>query len=179
MKHLEGLRKPNADQFPSLHNAEGNVVQLQRLTHRHLAIMDFMLANPVVPMSQVAVHFKVSQAWLSTVRNSDLFVARLNERRKLMDEDQAYRIGTKMAALAEKGIDAMSGIMEDVDQSATVKLDATKTALETLGFLGKNAQPAAPQQAPVQVNIGMSAFESAREKAMLGHRTRPALGDKS
>ena len=174
----DGLNKPNADQYPTLHDSEGNALQLKRLGHRHLAIMDFMLANPVVPMSAVADEFRVSPAWLSTVRNSDLFVARLNERRKLMDEDQAFKITRKLGALAEKGLDALTHIVEDEEQSASVKLDATKTALEAIGFLGKASQAQPAQTAPVQVNIGADVFQQAREKALQGHQTRPLLENK-
>lgn len=175
MDYMKGLNKPNADQYPTLHDSSGNAAQLRRLGHRHLAIMDFMLANPVVQMSAVAIHFKVSQCWLSTVRNSDLFIARLNERRRFMEEDQAFRIGTKMAILAEKGIDTMTEIMDDEEQTATIKLDATKTALEALGFLGKNSISAQPQAPAIQVNINSDVFLQAREKAIAGHKARPML----
>ena len=57
-----------------------------------------------------------------------------------MDEDHAARIGKKMMNLAEKGIDALADGMDDEEQSLSTKIDATKTALEALGFLGKASQ---------------------------------------
>lgn len=170
--------RANADTMPSLYDSGGNVVQLKRLTHHHHAIMDFMLANPTFTLDELAKHFKRTPAWVSTVRNSDLFQMRLKERRQLMDEDQAFRIGQKIAKVAEKGIEAMLDVVQDDEQDARVKLDATKTALEAIGFLGKgrtSSSDPAQAAAPVQVNIGMSVFEQAREKAIAGHQARPVL----
>lgn len=169
----QGVAKPNADQYPALYSTTGEVYQLKKLSHRHHAIMDFMLANPQLPMSKVADHFGVTQAWLSTVRHSDLFEARLAERRRMMDQDQAFRIGTKLQTLAEKGIDALCDIVDDEEQTADAKLNATKTALEAIGFLGKGAQPssgAQGQQPAVQVTINNDAFQQARQTAMSGHK---------
>lgn len=168
-----GVAKPNADQYPALYNQAGEVYQLKKLSHRHHAIMDFMLANPQLPMHAIAEHFGVTQAWLSTVRHSDLFKARLAERRQLMDQDQAHRIGSKLQTLAEKGIDALCDIVDDEEQTADAKLNATKTALEAIGFLGKGAQQASgaqSQQPAVQVTINNDAFQQARETAMGGHK---------
>ncbi len=169
--------KPNsrADLFPLLQNQKGEVFQLAKLSHRHHAIMDYMLANPVARMPEIAEHFKVSPAWLSTVRNSDLFKARFAERRKLMDEDHSNRISQKMMDLAEKGIDKLTDIIEDDEQDGRLKLDASKMALESLGFLGKGAQAPAPTQPAVQVNIDSSSFAQAREKAIAGHKADPRV----
>lgn len=170
-----GVAKPNADQYPALYSESGEVYQLKKLSHRHHAIMDFMLANPTLPMSKVAEHFGVTQAWLSTVRHSDLFKARLAERRMMMDQDQAHRIGSKLQTLAEKGIDALCDVVKDEEQTADAKLNATKTALEAIGFLGKTAAPASGAQGqPAQVNISINndAFQQARETAMGGHKAQ-------
>jgi len=168
------MNKVTADHFPlPFDDSEGNVVQLTRLTHRHHAIMDYMLANPTRKMSEVAAEFKVTGAWLSTVRNSDLFKARLAERRRLMDEDQAHRIGQKMFELAEDSIEAMSDIIADTDQDGKLKHEIAKTALENIGFLGKGAgQQSAEQKPPGLDHIEVSVLVEARQSAMGGSTAR-------
>lgn len=165
----------NEDLYPSLHEMDEGFT-LQKLSHRHHAIMDYMLAHPVKRQPEVAAYFKVTPAWLSTVRNSDLFKARFAERRRLMDEDQSTRIASRLADVAEDGIEALSDIIADEEQDGRLKLDATKMALESLGFLGKGKVHGEPQQAApaIQVNVGLSVFEKAREKAIQGSRALAA-----
>lgn len=127
--------------------ANGNVVQLKTLRPRHHAIMDFMLANPRIPYSAVAAEFNVTQAWLSTVINSDVFRAQLSARRSLMDEHVNRNIVTRLQTLAQKGLTEMEAILDDEEVSASTKLDVAKTSLTALGYLGTKGA------SPVQVNI--------------------------
>jgi hypothetical protein len=90
-----------------------------------------------------------------------------------MDEDQARALTAKLANIADKGLTALTDIVEDEEQDGRLKLDATKTALEALGFLGKGRVNGMDQQQPqtaIQVNIGQSAFEVARERALMGSK---------
>lgn len=127
--------------------SNGNVVQLKTLRPRHHAIMDFMLANPRIPYSGVAAEFGVTQAWLSTVINSDIFRAQLNARRGLMDEHVNRDIVTRLQGLAKKGLSEMESILDDEEVSAATKLEVAKTSLTALGYLGSKGS------SPVQVNI--------------------------
>lgn len=128
--------------------SNGNVVQLKTLRPKHHAIMDFMLANPRIPYSGVAAEFGVTQAWLSTVINSDIFRAQLNARRGLMDEHVNRDIVTRLQTLAKKGLTEMEAILDDEEVSASTKLEVAKTSLTALGYLGAKSSTS-----PVQVNI--------------------------
>lgn len=125
----------------------GNVVQLKTLRPRHHAILDFMLANPRLPYGAVAEQFGVTQAWLSTVINSDLFRAQLQARRGLMDEHVNRDIVSRLHVLAKKGVDVMEAILDDDEASASTKLEVAKTSLTALGYLGTKGGT------PVSVNI--------------------------
>lgn len=127
--------------------ANGNVVQLKTLRPRHHSIMDFMLANPRIPYSAVAAEFGVTQAWLSTVINSDIFRAQLAARRSLMDDHVNRDICGRLQRLAKKGLDEMEAILDDEEVSASTKLEVAKTSLTALGYLGNKGS------SPVQVNI--------------------------
>lgn len=134
-----------ADQFPLIYSG-GNVVQIKKLSHRHLAIMDWMLANPEKKLGECAEFFKVSAAWLSTVINSDLFQARFAERRNVMEAHQHARISQKLLDMTEDGLGAMHDSLRDDEVDPKTKHDMTRTALEAIGILGKRG-------GGVQVNV--------------------------
>lgn len=130
------MNRCTADQFPTLQRA-GNVVQLKRLSHRHEAIMDFLLANPQMKLAQVAEYFKVTGPWLSTVIHSDLFRTRMAHRREAMEGVQHMRISQKLLDIAEDGLGAMHDVVQDTEIDPKTKLDITRTSLEAIGILGK------------------------------------------
>lgn len=156
----------------------GNVVQLKTLRPRHHAILDYLLANPRVPYGLVAEHFGVTQAWLSTVINSDLFRAQLSARRSLMDDHINRDITSRLGILAKKGLDTMEAILDDEEASASTKLEIAKTSLTALGYLGK-ASPASPVQVNIQSNTNISTrsdiLQAARDRLQASARERAAL----
>lgn len=122
--------------------SNGNVVQLKKLNHKHMYIMDIMLANPTFTNNQIAELAGVTPAWCSTVINSDLFRARLAERRGLLDEEFNRRITSKVHNLAEKAIDCLQEALEDTGDQCLSHMDKHKvarTALEAAGILGKSS----------------------------------------
>lgn len=125
----------------------GNVVQLKTLRPKHHSIMDFLLANPKLPYSAVAAEFNVTQAWLSTVINSDVFQAQLRARRSLMDDHVNRDIVSRLHNIAKKGLSTMEDILDDEEASAATKLDVAKTSLTALGYLGTKGG------SPVTVNV--------------------------
>lgn len=180
------MRTPRVDAalYPTLYDSSGKVFQLQKLSHRHLAIMDYMLAYPTKQMGQIADHFRVTPAWLSTVRQSDLFKQRFNDRRRLIEDDQHRKMNDKLLGLANDGLDTLVNIVKDKEQDGRLKLDATKIALESLGFLGKNriadvnTPPAEAKSSQLTVHISFDAFAAAREAALSGHSAQPVIEHK-
>lgn len=159
-------------------------VQIKKLNHNHLAMMDFMLANPTASMLDVAKHFNRTLAWTSSVRNADLFRIEYNERRKLITETQRIIIGEKLASMANKGLDALSDALDDEETSVATKLSITRLALEHGGMSSKE-ESAGPT---VTVNLNnavtiteerRAAVQAARErilnKAQNQHNNRPQL----
>lgn len=121
---------------PFLHvSGSSSTPQLKSLRPHHHAIMDYILANPTDNYGSVARAFKVTQAWLSTVINSDLFQQQLQERRALLDKQVNDSIMSKLQKMAEKGLDNLLDAQDDEEVSVAVQHDITKTALSALGFL--------------------------------------------
>lgn len=128
----------------------GNVVQLKALRPKHHSIMDFLLANPKIPYSAVAAEFGVTQAWLSTVINSDVFQSQLRLRRGLMDDHVNRDIVSRLHTIAKKGLGEMEAILDDEEVSASTKLEVAKTSLTALGYLGSKG--GSPVNVTVQNN---------------------------
>lgn len=145
-------------------------VQLSSLSHHHLAIMDFMLANPQVPLWAVATHFNRTQGWLSTVINSDLFQAHFHQRRQLIEGAQAEAIRDKLFNLTSNGLDKLLHGLEDEEVSVSEKRAITRLGLEAAGMMGVKG----PQTQVVVNNnntqdnreANISAVEQARQRIL-------------
>lgn len=122
---------------------------LQKVSHTHHAIMDYMIANPSVPLKAVAEHFGYTQAWLSTVINSDVFRHAFRERRENWELVHDTKLVSKLHEVATRSLDGLLDILNDKDErpSPSATNEIAKTALSALGFTSKKA--AAPT---VQVN---------------------------
>lgn len=154
------MNRCTADQFPLLHTPEGNVVQLKSLNHRHHAIMDWMLANPHRRLGECAQELGVTQAWLSTVINSDLFKARLALRREAIEDEQHRRLNARLLDIAEDGLEALHDHVRDGEIDPKTKQDITRMSLEAIGILGKRG-------AGTQVTINNNADPHAADASSL------------
>ena len=126
---------------PLIRNREtGEGVQVKTLRNIHLAIMDFMLANPGIPQWAVANHFGKTQSWLSTIVNSDLFQLHYHERRRLIEDDQRRAINSKIFEMADKGLTKLIAGLDDDEVSVSEKRAITRLALEAQGALAHGSK---------------------------------------
>lgn len=165
-----------------IYKPDGSSYQLAALRPRHLAIMDFMLAHVTLPYGQIAARFGVTPAWLSTVVNSDLFQAKLNERRSLMETRQRELMGEKLLTIADKSLNALNDALDDEEVGVKTKLEISKTALTALGYLGSGKRETQTQgpitNVAVSVSVADDAIRAARERLLSGAqagRIAPAL----
>ena len=78
---------------------------LGRVRYTHDAMIDLMIAQPMLSQGDLARHFGFTQAWVSRVVNSDAFLARLAERKtELVDPSIAASIDEKMRAVADRSL---------------------------------------------------------------------------
>ena len=116
-------------------------VQIQRVSVRHDAIMNFLLVNPTVPLGIVAKEFGVTQAWLSTIIHSDAFQAQLSRKKNEMFGTHVLPLGEKLLGLAHVAVEKMGQHLERTDDPDYVVGVAT-AVLDRIGYSPK-AQPAA------------------------------------
>lgn len=144
--------------------------QIQKLSNRHLAIMDFMLENPRASMLTVAQEFGVTQSWLSTVKNSDLWSVTYNERRKLLEHHQKVIIADQLTSIVAKGLGCLEDAIDDPDTTLASKMAITKMALEHAG-IGKEPAVAVTIDNSVTTNNVIQMDES-KQKAIAEARAR-------
>lgn len=122
---------------------------LQRVDYTHDAMIDLIISNPAIEQNELARHFGYSPSWVSTVKNSDAFQARLAGRRKeLIDPAIVASIDEKFRAMADV---SLAKIIErlHVAPSEDFLLSTAKLAAGALGYGGK------VQQASSQVNVAV------------------------
>lgn len=123
---------------------------IKRLSMRHEAIIDYIVANPTARMADIAIYFKVSRSWLSIVVNSDAFKQKLAERQDLLFQHTVVPLQEKIAGLAHVGLDKLGDVLENTQDPALIK-STTEGLLDRLGYSAKavnaalNASPSNTQ----------------------------------
>lgn len=107
--------------------------EIKRLSHTHDQIIDWLLANPMLPNSACAAHFQYTEPWLSTIIHSDLFQAKLHERQEQVFGECVLSVKDRITALAH---DSMKRLHEKIIVENDVdKLNCTADLmLKALGF---------------------------------------------
>lgn len=105
-----------------------------RVSYTHDAMIDMLIANPAISQNELAKAFGYTVGWVSRVRNSDAFLARLAERKAdLVDPSIAATIDEKLRAVAAKSWDL---VLDRLDAAPTfdMALDAAEKATKALGY---------------------------------------------
>lgn len=140
---------------------------IKKVSSKHEAILQFMIGNPTLKMSEVAAHFGVTPAWLSTIVHSDAFQNQLSRRHDEMFEVAVVQeLGGKVTAAAHMAIDAY---LEKVPTMTTDQI--ISSADKMLGRLGYGSSHGGTTNfnlgdgAQVQVNqVSGNVLAKAREK---------------
>jgi len=140
-----------------------NSVQVQRVSHTHNAILDFMVANPTAPLSHVATYFGYTQSWLSTVIHSDAFQARLRERQDTaFNEVVVADLRAKITGVASQAIDKLSEKLAVAADIRDVK-DSAEMLLRSIGWGQPKAAAAPARQTNIVVLADRESLARSRE----------------
>lgn len=106
-----------------------------RVSYTHDAMIDLIITNPDISQNELAAHFGYSVGWVSRVRNSDAFLARLAERKcDLVDPSIAATVEEKIRAVADR---AWGTVLEKIDKGVVTfdqALNAAEKAGKALGY---------------------------------------------
>jgi len=126
--------------------APGGRTQLSKISYTHDAIIDVLIAHPMISQREIAARFQYTESWLSIMMASDAFKARLEMRRaELVDPTITATIEERFRALATKSLEVLQRKLEAPSVSDNLAIQAANLAARSLGL---GAGTAAPPPAP-------------------------------
>ena len=143
---VEDGRTPSA---PLPTTSAATTGKIKKLNYSHDAFIDLIIATPGITQAQIAAAFGYTPAWVCNVMASDLFQARLEERRQaIVDPALVQSVEERSKAIFQR---SAAVLMEKLDQP-TNSID-DKTVLRALELSSKNLgiggnAPPAPQVDP-------------------------------
>lgn len=125
--------------------------EIAKVSHRHEAIMQYMVANPTAPLGEVAAAFGVTQPWLSCIIHSHAFKTKLRERQDALFGNIAATLTEKLEAVAHAALDNLHEHVLASNSNPAQNLEVADTVLKALGYGAKGA-PTAAAPGAAQVN---------------------------
>ncbi len=124
---------------------------IKRISYTHDAMIDLIIANPAISGNELALHFGYSAAWISTVRHSDAFAARLAQRRsEIVDPQLVNSVELQFKGIIHRSMEVLKEkLSKEADEvSDSTCLRALELSSRALGY-----GAASPPQVNVQVNV--------------------------
>lgn len=127
--------------------------EIDKVSHRHDAIIDWLIANPTRPLTQCAQELGYTQAWLSVIVNSDAFQAEYHSRRAEVTHPELLGLQEKLHYLAHQSLNRLTGMVEQGKaDDAKVLADVSDKCLSKLGYGVQKGGPGGGGQVNVQNN---------------------------
>lgn len=118
--------------------------QIKELSHRHMAIAEFLINHPSAKLADVAQATGLSPSWVSIVTNSELFRDYFQRRHKEVSNAVLIPLQDKLNGVAHLAVEKLGKAVEESTDANFILAAADKT-LKNLGF-------GAPKGPSVQVN---------------------------
>lgn len=110
-------------------------LQIHKITHRHEAIIDWLLSNPHVKNLEVlCAEMEISRSHLSIIMNSGLFKKRFEDRRQEFNNSLNGKIQDKLIAVGDKAMDKLDALLDDPDCDPRLVADIADKTLQKLGY---------------------------------------------
>lgn len=107
-----------------------------QLTYTHKAMMDLILADPTMPIEDLAEHFGVTKAWAKKVTMSDAFQAVLDKRREEIINPIIVESATeKIRGLTNNTLDMLNSRVELGVVKTTELIEIAKIGMTSMGLL--------------------------------------------
>lgn len=121
--------------------------EIQKVSYTHDAMIDLIIAHPMMSQGERAAYFGYTQPWISIIESSDAFRARLEVRKEeLVDPTIRATIEERFRALATKSLEVLQRKLESPNVSDNLAIQAASLAAKSLGLGQANsAAPPAPQ----------------------------------
>lgn len=123
------------------------------LSHRHEAIIDWMLCFPNRNQNECAKDLGYTPTWLSQVIHQDAFRAQLAKRRSEYNAELHEQTVARLYTVAEKAITNIIDELESDECDPNFALDAKDKALKHLGYGSNRAAHLGVAGQSTQVNV--------------------------
>lgn len=124
-----------------LQGTESAANAVARVSYTHDAMIDLIIANPQISQNELAKHFGYTPAWVSRVRNSDAFLARLAERKgDIVDPALTLSVEEKLRAIVDKSAEILLDKLQ-MTNSADLALKALDLGGKLAGYGARNTGP--------------------------------------
>lgn len=147
---------------------------LQKMNHRKDAFLEWLVANPHLPLKDAATALGYTPEWVRRVFWTDLFQARYKERCEELQQVATHTFNDRILGigalaldvteerLMERRTDPMTG--EDTPAcSDRVLIDTTKNTLQALGYLDRVREP--EQSTHLHLHVDADSLQKARERS--------------
>ena len=107
-----------------------------QLTYTHKAMMDLILADPTMPIEELADYFGVTKAWAKKVTMSDAFQAVLDKRREeIINPIISESVTEKIRGLTNNTLDMLNNRVELGVVKTTELIEIARMGLTSQGLL--------------------------------------------
>ena len=121
-----------------------NSVQIQKVGWWHERLADYMIANPHATLGEIATVLNRSQAWISIVKNSDVFIDYWKQRSKEHSHEVTSDIKSKGFAAAELALEHLHQRLEDPTSAllpVDTLLNVVDVTMKRFGYSEGNKAP--------------------------------------
>lgn len=133
---------------------------MKKLNHRHEAMINWLIANPHRGLGEMARDLGYSQAWVSTVVNSDMFQAAYRRRCEELGEVVTHSISAKLQRAGALWLDRVNRKLEEEEVSERFLAESGRTILKALG-----GPTEVQQHQHIHLMVDAERLERARELA--------------
>lgn len=110
------------------------VARIEKVSYSHDAMIDQIIANPRMTNAELAAYFGYSQAWVSRIKGSDAFVARLAQRRKeIVDPSLVASVDERLRGLEIQATDVLAQKLE-ASQSEALALKVLDISVKARNY---------------------------------------------
>lgn len=144
----DAMKEAEPDKWPS--GAARGVVKVR---YSHAAMIDAIIANPIISQNQLAAMFDYTPGWVSQILSSDSFQAALLERTaEVVDPTLRATVQERFKALVTR---SMAILMEKLDRPTSSIPDQLAIRSLELGTraLGYGARDVSPPVTPVSMHL--------------------------
>jgi hypothetical protein len=143
-------------------------VQVKKISWWMERLCDWMIAHPEKRLKDAAKEFGVTQAWLSVVKNSDVFKELFAKRSEQLSLGVVETVRDKLTAGTEMALDHLNKKIELEGEFLPIKdlMDVVDLGLNRLGYGANKSMPAPVSVVAQNVLITQGDLAAARQKVM-------------